>query len=437
MELAEASSAILNRPAALTVSEDYEKHRGEKILIVDDVPSFRESVIDIFTDTDFSFIEAGSVEEARGILDVDRDVRIILLDLELPGETGTKVLDHIIERSSNYRVIILTGHDELLPAHEAAIYKVFYYLSKSEKGLTRQSLRFAVEQAHQDLKRENLAKRDESDRFDDVILNRYPAPFTYIYQELKSDLLGLETLTRQRDMFRLLLNFSAVALMCEYFRGDRRTDELDARVRERLYRPTLSDWLNIITEIIKRKGELQTTFFLDKFSAFFTDENHRHLGALIEMLDRYLGQSVKLSEFEYQEVIQRCGGLLVPLLQDYQFITNFLLFHVSSIKPVRGEYEYRLRECTGANPQLLFSRRSFNFLTNSDEIQLVNLGTEQFCTQHPFIILEHCKRCEQWEIFFYVAFADDRLHYTSYKTGHTFSTETGADDLMVLIGETP
>jgi FixJ family two-component response regulator len=437
LELAEASSIALNGTAALLLGEGYKKPGGEKVLIVDDVPSFRESVIDIFTDIDISFIEAGSVEEARRILDADREIRIILLDLELSGETGTKILDHIIKRSSDYRVIILTGHDELLPAREAAIYKVFYYLSKSEKGLTKQSLRFAVEQAHQDLERENLTKRNESGKFDDVVLNKYPTPFTYIYQELKSDLGMLETLTRQRDIFKLLLNFSAVALMCEFFNEGARNHELYAKIREESFEPNLQDWFNIINQIIRRKDELRTTFFLDRFSTFFTDANRMHAETLIEVLDRYLGRVTKLSDFEYQEVIQQCDNMLVPLLQDYQFITHFLLCYVYSVQKGRTEYKYRIKECNGANPQLLFSKRDLKFLMNANEMYLINLNNEQFQSLHPFIILEYCTDCRQLEIFFYVKYSNNQMHYLSYKTGHELFTSAYWKEFKDLIRVSP
>ena len=251
-ESVEAHSLGINSSAESVPGEHRKKYRQEKILIVDDVPSFRESVIEIFSDTNISFVQASSVGEARQLLEADPKIRILLLDLELSGETGTKILDHIINRSSHYRVIVLTGHDELLPAHEAAIYRIFYYLSKSEKGLTRQSVRFAVEQAYQDLERENLSKKNEGDKFDDVVLNKYPTPFTYIYQELKSDLGMLEILTRQRDIFKLLLNFSGVALMCECLNEGIRIDDLSPRMSEETFEPDLQGWFDIVNHIVQR-----------------------------------------------------------------------------------------------------------------------------------------------------------------------------------------
>jgi len=404
-----------------------------KVLVVDDEPLFRRSVIDIFSDTDIAFHEAGSVREAKQLLDHDAGIRIILLDLELRGENGTKILDHINHRAGECRVIVITGHDELLPSREAGGYKVFQYLSKSERGMTIQSLRFAVEQARQDLEREKLAQINQQDKFDDVVLNKYPTPFAYIYQELKSDLSALETLARQRDIFKLLLNFSAIVLMCEYFGGNTRNEELEMQIRPNIIKPSAVNWLEIINSVIEARQNCQAPLFLERFFAFFTKSTAERLTSLVEVFDRYLSQTVKLPDYEYAQVIKNCETLLLPLLQDFRFIADFLLCFVSNIQKDGNYYDYRLQECTGSNPQLLFSRQSFNFLMNPGEMQLINLKSSQFRSLHPFIVLRHCGLCSQWEIFFYSEFKDKQLHYISYKTGHAISTELGLTEFRALM----
>lgn len=419
------SSAALHR-------ENSENLRVTRVLIVENDRKFRESLIDVFGDTDITFVEADSVESAKRILDGDQEIQIILLDLGLPGENGTSLLKCLKERGSDYRVIILTGHDELLPAHEAATFKVFHYLSKSEKGLTGQSVRFAVQQARQDIEREKLAKRNKSDEFDDVILNKYPTPFSYIYQELKSDLVDPEILARQKDIFELLLNFSAVVLVCEYLNSSTRNSELDILLSESILSPTLGDWLNITNDIVERKNDSEASFFLDKFSAFLTDSSKSNITDLIVMREKYLAHRTTLSAFEYQEVILRCNKLLVPLLQDYRFITSFLMCYVSSVQKVKTGYKYRLKECTGANPQLLFSIRELKLLMNANEVQLVNLDDDQFLSLHPFIILENCTDCKQLEIFFFFKLAEDKLHYRSYRTGHAITSSSQIKDFKEM-----
>lgn len=393
-------------------------HRS-KILVVEDDPLFRRAVINVFSDTDIIFIEAGSVAQAKKALDNDPEIQIILLDLELPPDKGTQILEHLVDRSSSYRIIILTGHEELLPSREAAIFNVFQYLIKSHKSSTIQLLRYAVDQALLDLEREKLEKENQESKFEDVILTQYPTPFAYIYQELKSDLFTWETLVRQKDIFQLLLNFSAVALMCEYFHRGVRDEKLETCIEKVFLQPSVDSWLNVIESFVDRNDNSQNSF-ADSFSTFFTSGSSRRTADLVVTFET---NSSRLSEFEQQDLIRRCEKLLIPLLQDFQFITDYLLCHVSSVQKIQHEFKYRLRECTGANPHLLFSRKSFDFLMNSDELHLVNLRTNQFYSLHPFIILEYCFECKQSEIFFYAGAVDDQAQYVSYKTGHTLTAD--------------
>jgi hypothetical protein len=72
---------------------------------------------------------------------------------------------------------------------------------------------------------------------------------------------------------------------------------------------------------------------------------------------------------------------------------------------------------------------------DSDKLHLVNREDGQFYSLHPLIVLERCAVCTQLEIFFYVAFADGQLHYTSYRTGHMRSTEAGVNEFRSLLRE--
>jgi CheY-like chemotaxis protein len=404
------------------------------ILIVDDDADYRNSIKAIFKDRKIDFLEAGSVEEGKRVLGSVQDIRVILLDLQLPGEDGTKLLEHLRDLASAYRVIILTSHDELLPADKAALYKVFQYLSKTERvASTFQSLRFAVDQALQDIEREKLDRKNKVEEFEDVILNEYPTPFTYIYQELKSDILPLQKLNRQKDLLELLLNFSAIVILCEYLNGGARDAELDAYIQAKIQKPSLGEWSNTIYEILKRKESFKETFFMDAFSSFFTNRNRRSIGELIGVRNNYVGHGATHTDYEYENIVKRCDELLIPLLQDYQFITQFLLILVSSVQKVKGKYVYRLKECTGANPQLLFSRREFDFIFNANEVHLVNLDNGRSLSLHPFLILENCEECKQIEIFFYTKLSSDQLNYLSYKTGHRASTREHVKDFVDLI----
>jgi FixJ family two-component response regulator len=402
--------------------------RPPKLLIVDDEASFREAVTDGLRDMNIIPFEADSVKEGMGLLDDNRDIRVILLDLDFKeGEEGTVLLDFIKDRASYYRVIILTSHTDMLAAEKASSYNIFSYLTKVEHDPPLQTLRFAVTRAIDDLRRE------ETNEFGDNMLRSYPTPFIYIYEQLRSDMTPLEKLVSQKDMLELLLHFSAIILLCEYLGGGVKSDELDNQIRNRITKPALGDWFNIINEIAKRRNENSGTFFLDSFLTFFTGRNKKIIGDFISVRNKFVGHGTKHSDYEYETVVKRCSDWIESLLQDYRFITRFLLCYVLNVQIIKGKYIYSLKECLGSNPQLLKSTKPLNLLLNTHEMHLVSLNAEQSRSLYPFIILEICDECKQLEIFFYSKLSNNQLHYLSYRTGHWIVREEPVMDFLELI----
>jgi DNA-binding response OmpR family regulator len=403
-----------------------------KILIVDDNALFRDAVIDGLQDMNIVPVEADSPAKATHVLNTNPDIRVILLDLEFnDGESGTALLESIKHRASFYRVIILTSHDELLAAETASSYNVFDYLSKVNGRAPMQTLRFNITRALDDLKRGDTSEPGDS-------MNRYPTPFVYIYQHLKSDMTPLERLISQKDMLELLLHFSGVVLLSEYLNSAERSDDLDAQIRRRIYKPTLGDWFNIVNEIVKRSPAGNDTSFLNSFLTFFTSRNKKILGDFIAVRNKYVGHGTKHSDYEYQDVVKKCDAWLETLLEGYRFVTRFLLCYVLNVQIIRSKYLYSLKECVGANPQLLNSTKPLNLVLNTHEMHLVNLATEpsQTLSLYPFMILENCADCRQLEIFFYSKCSNGQLHYISYKTGHWIIKEEAAEDFLALLGLT-
>jgi signal transduction histidine kinase/CheY-like chemotaxis protein len=129
-----------------------------EIIIVEDEAPFRRVIKQALRGRGLTFHEADSVGQGVTLLDSVPDAQVVLLDLAFPGDDGTRLLEHIKERSSKYRVIVLTGHDEKLAAEKAAGYNVFSYLAKAEES-ANQYLIFEVEKAFWDLERVLLTER--------------------------------------------------------------------------------------------------------------------------------------------------------------------------------------------------------------------------------------------------------------------------------------
>ena len=124
---------------------------AEKILIVEDDERFRRALRSALADQGYGIEEAGSVSDAREVLKREA-IQVILLDLNLPVQSGTVLLELIKNRADEYRVIILTAHDDRLSAEKAKSYSVYRYLTKTSHSFS-ESLRFEINSAFEDLEK--------------------------------------------------------------------------------------------------------------------------------------------------------------------------------------------------------------------------------------------------------------------------------------------
>src|SRR6185369_16387535 len=86
-------------------------------------------------------------------------IQVALVDIELGRgkSSGIKFAEYLKNRRGDYRVIVLTAHEEQLRATEAAKNSVFTYLAKASKS--KESLLFTVDQAFKDLERAALDRK--------------------------------------------------------------------------------------------------------------------------------------------------------------------------------------------------------------------------------------------------------------------------------------
>lgn len=78
------------------------------ILLVDDDQEFQREFVASFND--YSIVPASSGEEALDILSGPHEIDLVLLDVMLPGQRGTKILKKLKKEKPNLKVIILTGY---------------------------------------------------------------------------------------------------------------------------------------------------------------------------------------------------------------------------------------------------------------------------------------------------------------------------------------
>jgi two-component system, response regulator YesN len=100
----------------------------EKILIVDDDAEFRSELHSALDDYDV--VEAVSGREAIGLLQKPNQIDLVILDVMMPGISGTEVLRDLKKLSPNLAIIILTGYSSKDVAIDALKGHADEYLEK-------------------------------------------------------------------------------------------------------------------------------------------------------------------------------------------------------------------------------------------------------------------------------------------------------------------
>ncbi len=109
---------------------DITQSKEDKVLIVDDDPSVRDFLERFLKKKEFKHIRsAGTGEEAVKTVETE-DVKLVLLDVRLPGMSGLEVLHKIKEINNKIGVIMITGFPEEDIAKQAIKEGAYDYIIK-------------------------------------------------------------------------------------------------------------------------------------------------------------------------------------------------------------------------------------------------------------------------------------------------------------------
>lgn len=106
-----------------------EEEKNIHLLLVDDEEKFLKSVAGRLELKNFNVTTAADGEEALEVAE-KQFFDVAVLDLQLPGIDGTKLLDILKQRHKYLEIIILTGHANVQSAVECTKLGAFTYLEK-------------------------------------------------------------------------------------------------------------------------------------------------------------------------------------------------------------------------------------------------------------------------------------------------------------------
>ena len=101
-----------------------------KVLLVDDEAEFVETFSERLELRDLEISKAFNGEEALQVLETNRTIELVILDVKMPGMDGIETLAEIKKRYPLVEVIMLSGHADVESAIEGMKQGAFDYLMK-------------------------------------------------------------------------------------------------------------------------------------------------------------------------------------------------------------------------------------------------------------------------------------------------------------------
>jgi two-component system, response regulator PdtaR len=91
------------------------------VLIVEDEPLIRMGTVYLIKDAGFEVYEAGSADAAIALLELHKEIRLIVTDVDMPGSMdGLKLAHYVRGRWPPVKIILTSGHvkvtEETLPS---------------------------------------------------------------------------------------------------------------------------------------------------------------------------------------------------------------------------------------------------------------------------------------------------------------------------------
>jgi YesN/AraC family two-component response regulator len=112
------------------MQEKIEKLKKLKLLFVEDEADLVEIITDTLKKLDANFLSAKNGQEALELIEQNRDIDIIVTDINMPVMNGLKMIEELKKRGFNIPVIIMSAHTETDFINKAKELGVDNYLLK-------------------------------------------------------------------------------------------------------------------------------------------------------------------------------------------------------------------------------------------------------------------------------------------------------------------
>ena len=116
-------------PTSTTEKESDQSEAISKVLVVDDEPAIIELLIVILNEEGFEAVAADNGKEAIEIAE-SQNIDVVLMDIKMPGISGTEALEKIKSINPDIEVIMISGYASVDSAVTSLKFGAFDFLRK-------------------------------------------------------------------------------------------------------------------------------------------------------------------------------------------------------------------------------------------------------------------------------------------------------------------
>lgn len=166
---------------------------------------------------------------------------------------------------------------------------------------------------------------------------------------------------------------------------------------------------------------------LDKTFSIQLSPNNGSLFDLILRVRNWMAHTASRTEEEYKSVVGELFPIIMHILKELNFLSEFPAYYVKEVKVERGEFNHNVDLCMGRDFEIEKIVHKQTPLMN-DELYVFGMDflengkpeVKWALSLCPYLIVERCPECHQQQMFIFNKIDRKKLEFVSYQCGHLY-----------------
>jgi len=271
----------------------------------------------------------------------------------------------------------------------------------------------------------------------------YPFPIAATYRKLR--VIDEDEIVSKHDsygdLFETLIKFLAILALQDLRQNEKIPGHFDQFLKNMLH-PSLGHWNEILRLCVSESNK--ETVVTDKIKNFFDNKLDDSIRQSLEFIKETLktkftikqnrdifnllilyrnkvwkGHGSKISKEEYKKRMDVLHSVLLYLMGEIEFITEYDLIYIDEINVIpTGEFKHKIK--LGKGSQIEPDSFILSSALKPNHVYLISKDQEKnTCIDlHPLLVSYSCPDCKSHQFYYFNDYRNNRLEYLSYACGH-------------------